>query len=75
MRRGADRPRLLVIVNYFPPDVAGGARVYEDMCRGLVDRGWDVTVRAAYPFYPEWRDKSGRNGWRVWRYEDDGLHV
>ena len=75
MRRGADRPRLLVIVNYFPPDVAGGARVYEDMCRGLVDRGWDVTVRAAYPFYPEWRDKSGRNGWRIWRYEDDGLHV
>jgi colanic acid biosynthesis glycosyl transferase WcaI len=75
MSRRRGRPRLLVIVNYFPPDVAGGARVYEDMCRGLAELGWDVTVRAAYPFYPEWTDKSGRNGWRVWHYEDEGLHV
>lgn len=69
------RPRLLVIVNYFPPDGAGGARVFGDMCYGLAELGFDVTVRCAYPFYPEWKDKSGRNGWRVWRYEESGIAV
>lgn len=67
--------RLLVIVNNFPPDYAGGASVFADMCRGLADRGFEVTVRCPYPFYPEWRDKSGRNGWRVWRYLDGALSV
>lgn len=67
--------KLLVIVNNFAPDRAGGGACYSDMCYGLVERGIDVTVMAPYPFYPEWKDKTGRNGWRFWRYDDHGAHV
>lgn len=67
--------RLLVIVNNYPPDRGGGAAVFGDLCEGLAARGLEVTVRCAYPYYPEWRDKSGRNGWRVWRYQERGVSV
>jgi colanic acid biosynthesis glycosyl transferase WcaI len=67
--------RLLVVVNVFHPDVAGGGTVYTDMCHSLAARGFDVTVRVPYPFYPEWKDKSGRNGFRVWRYVEGEVKV
>ena len=69
------RPRLLVVTHLLLPDTCGGAAVFTDLCRALVERGYDVTVRSAYPYYPEWTDKSGRNGLRIDRYEDDGMHV
>jgi colanic acid biosynthesis glycosyl transferase WcaI len=56
--------RLLVIVNVFEPDLGGGV-LFSDLCYGLAERGFDVTVRCAYPYYPEWRDKSGLNGVRI----------
>lgn len=68
-------PRLLVIVNNFPPDRGGGAAVFGDLCYGLAARGFRVTARCAYPYYPEWKNKSGRNGWRVWRYAEQGVQV
>lgn len=71
----APRPRLLVVVNMFPPDRGGGAAVFGDLCFALADLGFDITVRCAYPYYPEWRDKSGRNGWKIWRYRQHGVHV
>lgn len=66
--------RLLVIVNVYRPDLGGGV-LFSDLCEGLAARGIDVTVRCAYPYYPEWADKSGRNGWRVQRYEEHGVRV
>ncbi len=72
---GTRRPHLLIVVNVFAPDRGGGAAVFSDMAYALVERGFDVTVRCAYPYYPEWRDKSGRNGVRVERYDDHGVHV
>ena len=75
MNETRSKPRLLVVVNNFPPDRGGGGAVYGDLCYSLVQRGFDVTVRCPYPFYPEWRDKSGRNGLTIWRYEDQGVHV
>lgn len=66
--------RLLVIVNVFRPDLGGGV-LFSDLCYGLAERGFDVTVRCAYPYYPEWTDKSGENGLRIRRYEDQGVHV
>lgn len=71
----AAKPRLLVIVNVFSPDRGGGGAIFSDLCYGLVERGFDVTVRCAYPYYPEWKDKSGNNGLRIQRYEDRGVHV
>src|SRR3954467_9386503 len=71
-----DRPlRLLVIPDKYLPDQCGGGAIYTDMCRGLARRGLDVTVRCPYPFYPEWTDKSGRNGFRVDRTVDHGVRV
>jgi colanic acid biosynthesis glycosyl transferase WcaI len=71
-----NRPiRVLVIPDKYLPDQCGGGAIYTDMCRGLAQRGLDVTVRCPYPFYPEWTDKSGRNGWRVERYDDEGVKV
>ena len=57
-------PRLLVVVNVFEPDLGGGV-LFSDLCYGLAERGFEVTARCAYPYYPEWRDKSGRNGLRI----------
>ena len=57
--------RLLVVTNLFYPDRGGGASVFSDMCFGLAEKGWDVTVFTTYPYYPEWRRKGGVSPWRV----------
>ena len=67
--------RLLVLLNVYHPDVGGGGTVYTDLFRTLASRGIHVTVRVPYPFYPEWKDKSGRNGLSIWRYEEEGVTV
>jgi colanic acid biosynthesis glycosyl transferase WcaI len=67
--------RLLVISHLFAPDVCGGAAVFSDMCYGLARRNCEVTVRCAYPYYPEWKNKSGRNGLRIERELIDGVQV
>lgn len=62
----SDRPvRLLVIVNHYLPDAAGGAAIFGDMCEYLSENGFEVTVRCPYPHYPEWKDKSGKNGLKI----------
>jgi glycosyltransferase involved in cell wall biosynthesis len=68
-------PRLLIVVNVFNPDRGGGGAIFSDLAYGLVERGFDVTVRCAYPYYPEWTDKSGKNGRGIERYDDQGAHV
>ena len=67
--------RLLVLVNHFSPDRGGGGAVYSDMCYALAERGVDVTVYCPYPFYPEWKDKSGRNGLSLWRYRENDVAI
>ncbi len=67
--------RLLVVTNLFHPDFGGGAAVFSDLCYALAERGIDVTVQCAYPYYPEWKDKSGSNGWKISRHEDRGVKV
>ena len=71
-----DRPlRLLVISHLFAPDVCGGAAIFSDMCYGLAQRNIDVTVRCGYPYYPEWKDKSGNNGIRIDCSVDQGVRI
>lgn len=67
-------PRLLIVVNVFEPDLGGGV-LFADLCYGLASRGMDVTVRCAYPYYPEWRDKSGENGLRIDRTSRRGVKI
>ena len=66
--------RLLVVVNVFEPDLGGGV-LFSDLCYGLAERGFDVTVRCAYPYYPEWHDKSGENGLRIRTSIRNGVRI
>lgn len=75
MSAGAEPFRLLMVTNVFHPDRGGGGAIFSDLAYGLAARGFDVTVRCAYPYYPEWRDKSGRNGLRIQRCDEQGVHV
>jgi len=69
------RCKILIVVNVFSPDRGGGGAIFSDLAYGLAQRGWDVTVRCAYPYYPEWKDKSGKNGLRIDRYVENGVKV
>lgn len=69
------QPRLLVISSYFHPDRGGGSAVNTDLCHGLAARGFEVTVWTAVPHYPEWRDKSGRNGLGIARERLGGFDI
>ncbi len=66
--------RLLVIVNVYAPDLGGGI-LFADLCEGLADRGIEVTVRCAYPYYPEWEDKTGKNGLRIRNETVQGVKI
>ena len=66
--------RLLVIVNVFEPDLGGGV-LFSDLCYGLAERGFEVTVRCATSYYPEWRDKSGENGRRIRSETHRGVRI
>jgi glycosyltransferase involved in cell wall biosynthesis len=68
------RPKVTVLYHYFHPDDVVSARHFDGLCRGLVDRGWDVLVRPCnrgcrdetqtYPLREEW---DGIHIRRVWR--------
>lgn len=66
--------RLLVVVNVYRPDLGGGV-LFADLCEGLTARGIDVTVKCAYSYYPEWADKSGRNGFTVEKTSENGVRI
>lgn len=57
-------PRVLIVVNVFRPDLGGGV-LFADLCDGLFERGFEVFVKCAYPYYPQWYDVSGKNGLRI----------
>ena len=44
--------RVLVLPQYFPPDMGGGSTRASNVVKGLLSKGCDVTVVAAFPYYP-----------------------
>ena len=44
--------RVLIIAQYFPPDMGGGATRAYNVAKGLLKAGCDVTVVSAFPHYP-----------------------
>lgn len=69
-----DPKRILVIVNVYRPDLGGGI-LFADLCEGLAERGLDVTVKCAYSYYPEWKDKSGQNDRKIRSTIENGVTV
>jgi colanic acid biosynthesis glycosyl transferase WcaI len=69
------KSRLLIVVNVFNPDRGGGGAIFSDLCYGLAEHGYAITVRCAYPYYPEWKDKTGKNGLKIERYDEKGVHI
>ncbi|TXT54885.1 MAG: putative D-inositol 3-phosphate glycosyltransferase 2 protein [Candidatus Thorarchaeota archaeon] len=45
--------RVIIISQYFPPDMGGGATRAYNVARGLISSGVDVTVVCATPHYPD----------------------
>ena len=66
--------RILIVVNVFRPDLGGGV-LFADLCDGLHERGLNIHVKCAYPYYPEWSDKSGKNGLKISHETDLGYVV
>jgi colanic acid biosynthesis glycosyl transferase WcaI len=67
--------KILVVSNLFHPDRGGAASVFSDLCYGLVERGHQVSVYTTYPYYPEWRNKSGLSPWRMRHENIEGVDV
>jgi len=44
--------RVLIIAQYFPPDMGGGATRAYNVAKGLLKVGYEVTVVSAFPHYP-----------------------
>ena len=40
--------KILVLIHEFPPVGGGGGRAAQDICRGLVERGYEITVLTAH---------------------------
>lgn len=69
--------RILVVGLNYTPDLIGIAKYTTELCEGLVERGCEVEVVTAPPYYPAWRVptdyRAGRrsretlNGVRLWR--------
>ncbi len=49
---GSHYMRVLIIAQYFPPDMGGGATRASNVAKGLLKAGCDVTVVSAFPHYP-----------------------
>ncbi len=67
--------KLLVVTMLYEPDCVGIAAIASDMCAALAERGHEVTVYTAYPYYPEWKRKSAESHWRIARETVRGVAV
>ena len=65
---------MLIVVNVFRPDLGGGV-LFADLCDGLHENGFDLTVKCAYPYYPQWTDITGQNGLRISTEKANGYDV
>jgi colanic acid biosynthesis glycosyl transferase WcaI len=64
----------LVSLNY-SPELTGIGKYNGEMCPWFSQRGDDVRVLCAPPYYPEWQVHKGYSGGRYSVTEQDGIHV
>lgn len=58
-------PRLLILSQYFPPEMGAPQARLSELAERLIDRGWEVEALTALPNYPTGRVFSGYGRWRV----------
>lgn len=67
--------KVLILAQYFPPDMGGGATRAYNMAKGLLHHGCKVVVVAAFPHYPSGNIPK-RYRWKPLSVEyEDGLRV
>jgi len=67
--------RVLVLAQYFPPDMGGGATRAYNVAKGLLLNGCEVTVVSAFPHYPT-GNVPEKYRWKSLSVEyEDGLKV
>jgi colanic acid biosynthesis glycosyl transferase WcaI len=62
---------VLILGLNFAPELTGTGRCTADFVAWLSDRGHEVRVITAPPYYPEWRIGTGYAAWQ-WRREHVG---
>ena len=65
--------RILIYSISFPPTLIGGAKYTGEMAAWLVQRGHEVRVVTAPPFYPAWRVMDGYADGRYQRERWQGM--
>jgi len=72
IQKKGDTQRILVINQYYAPDVASTGQYATDICRGLSGKGYEVHVVTGQPSYtasspevPEYEVMDGVHVWRV----------
>lgn len=54
--------RLLILGLNYAPEEIGIGRYTAGLAEGLARRGWDVSVIAGWPYYPQWKVYAGFDG-------------
>ena len=67
--------RILIYGLNFSPELAGIGKYTGEMAQWLANRGHDLHVITAPPYYPEWRIAPGYSGWRYQREKVGALTV
>ncbi|HZA65317.1 MAG TPA: glycosyltransferase, partial [Geminicoccaceae bacterium] len=63
--------RVLILSLNFAPELTGAGKCTADFTAWLRDRGHEVRVITAPPYYPEWQVGDGHTAW-AWRRETFG---
>ena len=58
----SNRLKVLVLAQYFSPDMGGGSTRASNVVKGLLSKGCEVTVVAAFPHYPHGKVPSQYRG-------------
>ena len=67
--------RILMYGLNAPPEPVGIGKYTGEMARWLVERGHQVKIICAPPYYPEWRVSPGYSPWRYRRETIDGVEL
>jgi colanic acid biosynthesis glycosyl transferase WcaI len=67
--------KLLIYGINYAPELTGVGKYTSEMAVLLADRGHDVRVVCAPPYYPEWRVAEGYASWRYQHETRDGVEI